>query len=143
MTAFLAVPVFRCPTLLGQLAGRQAMHPCPYGLFPGGQMPQGSPPLPQNRPIRRIRSGAYMCFFEENGHRVPLTIADIYATLESPPNPRQRDAIELLDGPVRIIAGPGSGKTYALVVRALNLICCRGIPPGRVVVVTFTERAAR
>ena len=75
--------------------------------------------------------------------RVPLTIADIYATLESPPNPRQRDAIELLDGPLRIVAGPGSGKTHALVVRTLNLICCRGIPPGRIVVVTFTERAAR
>jgi len=75
--------------------------------------------------------------------RVPLTIADIYGTLESPPNPRQRDAIELLDGPLRIIAGPGSGKTHALVVRTLNLICCRGIPPGRIVVVTFTERAAR
>jgi DNA helicase-2/ATP-dependent DNA helicase PcrA len=74
---------------------------------------------------------------------VPPTIADIYATLESPPNPRQRNAIELLDGPLRIIAGPGSGKTHVLVVRTLNLICCREIPPSRIVVVTFTERAAR
>src|SRR2546422_586164 len=74
---------------------------------------------------------------------MPLTIADIYATLESPPNERQGDAIELLDGPLRMIAGPGSGKTHVLVVRALNLICCRGIPPSRIVVVTFTERAAR
>ena len=74
---------------------------------------------------------------------MPLTIADIYATLESPPNQRQRAAIELLDGPLRIIAGPGSGKTHVLVLRTLNLICCQGIPPGRIVVVTFTERAAR
>ena len=74
---------------------------------------------------------------------MPFAIADIYATLDHPPNAEQREAIETLDGPLRIIAGPGSGKTHVLVLRTLNLIACEGVPPSDVVVVTFTEKAAR
>jgi DNA helicase-2/ATP-dependent DNA helicase PcrA len=72
-----------------------------------------------------------------------LTIDELYGSLDRPPNAEQRAAIETLDGPLRIIAGPGSGKTFTLVVRALNLVACRGISPNEIVVVTFSERAAQ
>jgi DNA helicase II / ATP-dependent DNA helicase PcrA len=52
------------------------------------------------------------------------------------------DAIESLDGPVLIVAGPGSGKTFCLVERTANLLSSRDVAPERVLVSTFTEKAA-
>ncbi len=46
-----------------------------------------------------------------------LTIEDIYRVPDREPNAAQKRAIEATDGPMRIIAGPGSGKTLVLVVR--------------------------
>jgi DNA helicase-2/ATP-dependent DNA helicase PcrA len=71
-----------------------------------------------------------------------MKLPDLYAALRRSPNEEQRKAIEHLDGPLRIIAGPGSGKSYVLIVRALNLLVCRGVEPSKLVVVTFTEKAA-
>jgi DNA helicase-2/ATP-dependent DNA helicase PcrA len=59
------------------------------------------------------------------------------------PNPQQLQAIEALDGPVLIVAGPGSGKTFCLVERTINLLTSRAIPPERILVSTFTEKAAK
>jgi DNA helicase II / ATP-dependent DNA helicase PcrA len=59
------------------------------------------------------------------------------------PNPQQREAIAATEGPVLIIAGPGSGKTYTLVERIVHLIQQKGIAPESLFVVTFTEKAAR
>ena len=57
-------------------------------------------------------------------------------------NVDQRQAIAHTDGPLLIIAGPGSGKTLVLVLRALNLLL-RGIArPRELLVCTFTEKAA-
>ena len=58
-------------------------------------------------------------------------------------NSQQRDAIEALDGPLLIVAGPGSGKTYCLVERTANRIENREIAPERILVSTFTEKAAK
>jgi len=71
-----------------------------------------------------------------------VTLQQIYDTLDRPPNEGQRTAIETLDGPLRIIAGPGSGKTHVLVVRALNLVAAEGLNPSKLVLVTFTDKAA-
>ena len=80
---------------------------------------------------------------------VAVALEEIFATLDHPPNDAQRAAIEAVDGPLRIIAAPGSGKTHvlvlwthALVLRTLNLLVCHDVPPERVVVITFTEKAA-
>jgi DNA helicase-2/ATP-dependent DNA helicase PcrA len=70
------------------------------------------------------------------------TLDQIYGSLEHPPNNEQQEAIETLEGPLRIIAGPGSGKTHVLVLRTLNLVACKEVAPSQVVVVTFTEKAA-
>ena len=59
------------------------------------------------------------------------------------PNAQQNEAINQLDGPVLIVAGPGSGKTFCLVERTLNLLANRNVATDRILVSTFTEKAAK
>jgi DNA helicase-2/ATP-dependent DNA helicase PcrA len=71
----------------------------------------------------------------------------VVTSLESPPawalglNAEQRAAVDHDDGPLRIIAGAGTGKTRTLVSRLARLLD-DGIPPERVLLVTFSRRAA-
>jgi DNA helicase-2/ATP-dependent DNA helicase PcrA len=57
-------------------------------------------------------------------------------------NPMQRQAVLHGDGPLLILAGAGSGKTRTLTYRVAHLIGARGIDPGRILAVTFTNKAA-
>ncbi|MFV0283715.1 MAG: ATP-dependent helicase [Castellaniella sp.] len=65
------------------------------------------------------------------------------STLRTRANPQQLEAIVATDGPVLIIAGPGSGKTFTLVERIVYLITEKGVAPESLLVVTFTDKAAR
>lgn len=58
-------------------------------------------------------------------------------------NAEQQQVIDTLDGPVLIVAGPGSGKTFSLVERTANLLASRDVEPERVFISTFTEKAAK
>ena len=54
----------------------------------------------------------------------------------------QREVIGHLRGPLLVIAGPGSGKTFCIVLRALNLLLLGETEPKEIVLCTFTEKAA-
>jgi DNA helicase-2/ATP-dependent DNA helicase PcrA len=67
---------------------------------------------------------------------------DSAPTLTADLNPEQRAAAEFGDGPLLIVAGAGTGKTRTLVYRVAHLIE-RGVRPDRILLLTFTRRAAR
>ncbi len=66
-----------------------------------------------------------------------LTIEDLLPKL----NPRQREAATHGDSPLLIVAGAGTGKTATLVHRVAWLIA-QGADPARILLLTFTRRAA-
>ena len=57
-------------------------------------------------------------------------------------NKEQQNAVNSLHGPILVSAGAGSGKTFVLTSRVKKLVEEHKIPIGRILIVTFTNRAA-
>ncbi len=58
-------------------------------------------------------------------------------------NTKQKLAAETLDGPVLVLAGPGTGKTELLSVRAANIIKAKKARPENILILTYTNAAAK
>ncbi len=58
-------------------------------------------------------------------------------------NREQKQAVLHDRGPAAVIAGPGTGKTHTLCCRIAYLIQEKGVPPKKILAVTFTNKAAR
>lgn len=61
--------------------------------------------------------------------------------MEIKPNEQQQKAINHIDGPVMLLAGPGTGKTYTIIERIKNLLS-KGVEPERILALTFSQPAA-
>lgn len=57
-------------------------------------------------------------------------------------NPAQRQAVDTIDGPVMVVAGPGVGKTQLLSMRVANIVRSTDTLPGNILCLTFTDSGA-
>ncbi len=57
-------------------------------------------------------------------------------------NTAQKDAVDTIEGPVMVIAGPGTGKTQILTLRIANILVKTDTNPSSILVLTFSESAA-
>ncbi|MFA9288878.1 MAG: ATP-dependent helicase [Weeksellaceae bacterium] len=64
---------------------------------------------------------------------------DVFKSL----NPKQQEAVRAVVGPSVILAGAGSGKTRVLVHKVLHLVKDNNVNPGAIVMITFTNKAAK
>lgn len=66
------------------------------------------------------------------------TFEDSYGML----NAAQKQAVDTIDGPVLVVAGPGTGKTQLLSMRVANILRSTDVDPGNILCLTFTNKAA-
>lgn len=70
-----------------------------------------------------------------------MTMTD-FATVYGSLNNAQRDAVDSIEGPVLVIAGPGTGKTQLLGARVANILHKTDTPARNILCLTFTENGA-
>ncbi len=67
----------------------------------------------------------------------------IYTKYQHKINSEQLRVITHKNGPLLVKSGPGSGKTYSLILLAMNLLLCQHAQPHEIILCTYTEKAAR
>ena len=102
-------------------------------LFPGMAVPE---PEPKSAPIDNIKGEDTACFYND------VSLKKHPSGKPEGDNRAQQQAITYGDGPLLIVAGPGTGKTRTLTHRIAHLIQDRGLAPEALLAVTFTEKAA-
>jgi len=66
-----------------------------------------------------------------------------FSSLYKKLNKEQKEAVDTIDGPVMIIAGPGTGKTTTLTMRIANILKKTDTDPGSILALTFTESGVK
>lgn len=75
----------------------------------------------------------------QNGESGRRAFDDAYVKL----NTAQKDAVDSIEGPVMVVAGPGTGKTQVLTLRIANILLQTDTSPDGVLALTFTESGAK
>ena len=73
---------------------------------------------------------------------MPSEFATNFWTRYQQLNAEQKDAVDTIDGPVMVIAGPGTGKTELLSLRVANILRQTDTLPSSILCLTFTDSAA-
>jgi DNA helicase-2/ATP-dependent DNA helicase PcrA len=127
---------------------REAGYDGEYGtisIFEPGELSSAEPglfgvdlPAPRKAPAKPKKAVAPVdepTMFEPAPE--PQPVAGLLGGLD----PDQRAAAEVLEGPLLIVAGPGTGKTRTLTHRIAHLITAHGLAPQHCLAITFTRRA--
>lgn len=72
-----------------------------------------------------------------------LKTTDAFVKLYAQLNPEQKTAVDTIDGPVLVVAGPGTGKTQVLTMRIANILLKTDTPSSAILALTFTESGVR
>ena len=76
---------------------------------------------------------------DETTPRQATHFSDLYKSL----NPAQKSAVDTLEGPVMVIAGPGTGKTQVTAMRAANILNKTQMRPGNILCLTFSTSGVK
>ncbi len=68
-----------------------------------------------------------------------MALKDPFAEAYRKLNPEQKRAVDAIEGPVMVVAGPGTGKTQVLTLRIANILTRTDTRPEQVLALTFTE----
>lgn len=67
----------------------------------------------------------------------------IFDTLYTKLNPGQKTAVDTIEGPVMVVAGPGTGKTQTLAMRIANILRKTDVAAHNILAITFTENGTK
>ncbi|HCW23181.1 MAG TPA: hypothetical protein DGX96_05860, partial [Lachnospiraceae bacterium] len=89
-----------------------------------------------------VYNGQETVFSQQEEAGTGMTPEAFWKTYDIGLNAQQRAAVEAVEGPVLLLAVPGSGKTTTLVIRLGYLVLVHGIAPEHILTLTYTVSAA-
>ena len=118
-----------------EMAGEGTGQSDPAASDPSGGAPSDAPP--DDGPAQALPLSA------DSSAQAEVRTGDAPASpfLEAL-DPEQRRAAAITQGPLLIVAGPGTGKTRTLTHRLAHLIAVEGVAPARCLAISFTRKAA-